>query len=194
MLFPSLGRVGRGGRENNVLITRFRNFFGLLWNNWHFSKTYLGSPFPADCPHRCSHAIVFTAPSYSLCPGSTALCKNAWGGSWQHCSDSSAAQTLRSAEKNTLQGTETRSSVTLPDSKFISHSANPMQRGRWVKSILSPLLIFPHQKSRVTEATELTTTTPTSRCMAQFRALFPAAFSCTLSNSCMSPRSFSSSL
>lgn len=138
--------------------------------------------------------LCLLSPSHSQSPGSTALCKNAWAGIWQHCSNSSASQTLCSTEKNTLQGIQTHSSVTLADSKFILHSANLMQRGRWVKSILSPLLTFPCRKSRITEVKELTTATPTSCCVAQFRALFPAAFSYTLVSSCMSPRSFSSSL
>lgn len=38
---------------------------------------------------------------------------------------------------------------------------NSVQRGRWVKGILSLLLIFPHWKSNTAEAKELTTTTPT---------------------------------
>lgn len=57
-----------------------------------------------------------------------------------------------STESSTLQRIQTPSSVTLADSKFILHSASLMQRGRWVRCILSPLLIFPYRKSRITGA------------------------------------------
>lgn len=87
-------------------------------------------------------------------------------------------------QKNFVVGTDLLVFLPLLTASLVCTRQTPWQRGRWKKSSLSTLLILPHWKPRITEDKEVRT--PTSHCVAYFRALFPTTFSHTLWSSCVS--------